>query len=144
MKDRMNKYLSFFQEQGFLLAIFLLASMYTLRFSMLDRIDSFKYLFLTMRLTSYSLVGIKFLIDFICGKYKTCIIPVVVIGLYMAFISYRSRTINYLTYYIYIVVGKDVDYVKIIKTSFCAITSVYIIVIILLMSFYMEQKCMSN
>ena len=85
----------FFEEKAFIISIFLLASMYTLRFSVLDTYKSFRILFMVMRLISYSLVAIKFLIDFYKKKYAGYELFIIIITLYMAYISYRSRTINY-------------------------------------------------
>lgn len=136
---RENKFIKFFEEQGFLLAIFLLASMYTLRFSNLDLIPAFKYVFMAMRLISYGLVAIKFIIDLINQKYKGYYLPVLIIGLYMAFIAYNSRTINYFVYFVYVVVGKDVDYTKIIKAAFYGILVSIIIVFILFATNFIED-----
>ena len=119
----------FFEKDGFLVSIFLLASMYTLRFSMLDTYDVFRKIFMLMRLLSYSLVAIKFIIDFFQQKYRGYEIFIIVITMFMAFISYKSRTINYLTYLIYIIVGKDIEYIKIIKSAFFAIVVSVILVI---------------
>ena len=119
----------FFEKDGFLVSIFLLASMYTLRFSMLDTYDVFRKIFMLMRILSYSLVAIKFIIDFFQQKYRGYEFFIIVITMFMAFISYKSRTINYLTYLIYIIVGKDIEYIKIIKSAFFAIVVSVILVI---------------
>ena len=119
----------FFEKDGFLVSIFLLASMYTLRFSMLDTYDVFRKIFMLMRILSYSLVAIKFIIDFLQQKYRGYEFFIIVITMFMAFISYKSRTINYLTYLIYIIVGKDIEYIKIIKSAFFAIVVSVILVI---------------
>lgn len=127
-----NKIKSFFNENAFLLAIFLITAMYALRFSLFANFLYAKYLFAVMRITSYTLIAIKFILDIIDRKYSLKeIILACTLWIYLAYISYNSRTINYLVYYIYIVVGKNVNYTKIIKTAFAAIASSIAIVLIL-------------
>ena len=112
----------FFDEKAFLFSVFLLMSMYTFSFSNISDIGISKPFYLVMRLLSYGLVMIKFILDFFDKKYSLKeLVIIICIGIYFLVISYNSRTINYLIYFIYVVVGKNVKYTKIIKTAFFAI-----------------------
>ena len=127
-----NKIKSFFNENAFLLALFLITAMYALRFSLLANLQYAEYLFTVMRIMSYTLISIKFIIDVLNHKYsfKEFII-ISILGIYLIYVSYNSRTINYLVYYIYVIVGKNVNYTKILKTTFTAIALSIMVVLIL-------------
>ena len=121
----------FFKDNAFLTSIFIMAFMYTLRFSMLDNILYMKYVFMCMRLIAYLLVAIKFLFDFYEKKYDGYYLQILITTLFMAFISYKSKTVNYFVYYLYVIIGKDVNYLKIIKSAFYAIMIATTIVLFL-------------
>ena len=120
----------FLDDKAFLISLFLTIMMYALRFSLLDNYIAFKYLFIAMRLISYSLLAIKFIYDYFKGNYNGTKAYIILFGLFFLLISYKSRTINYLLYYIYIVVGKDIKYISIIKTAFTAIVISILIIVI--------------
>ncbi len=127
-----SKIKSFFYEDAFLLSLFLITAMYVLRFSTFAHLLYVKYLFAVMRITSYTLIAIKFIIDLIDRKYSIKErILICTFGIYLVYISYNSRTINYLVYYIYIVAGKNVNYTKVLKAAFAAILSSVVIVLLL-------------
>lgn len=122
MQDYKLKIKNFFDEKAFLFSVFLLMSMYTFSFSNISNISISKPFYLVMRLLSYGLVMIKFILDFFDKKYSLKeLVIIICTGIYFLVISYNSKTINYLIYFIYIVVGKNVKYTKIIKTAFWAI-----------------------
>ena len=95
----------------------------------------YNYVLLVLRLISYSLIGIKFLIDIINKKYSINeLLIIFILGIYMLIISYQSKTFGYMTYYMYIVTSKDVDYNRIIK---CVLISFIIsTVLVLILTFF--------
>lgn len=127
-------------EKAFYISVFLLMSMYTLRFSHISDYSWSRFLFYGMRFVSYGLVGLKFLHDLIHKKYSIKeLICYFIIFIYFAIISYNSRTINYLIYYVYVIVGKDVKYTKIIGIAFYAIGISVAIVLLLNHSGFIKE-----
>lgn len=106
------------REKMFLVSIVLISSMYILSYTYTQAIQPIKYLFILMRSVSYFLVAIKFTLDFLENRYSIKdIVPITIFGLFFVIVSYQTKTIGYLVYYIFIVVGRDVNYEKIIKTA---------------------------
>ena len=90
-----------------------------------------KYLFYAMRLISYGLVALKFILDVFNKKYSVKeLIIVSIIGIYLLHVSYATKTIGYIVYYIYVIVGKDVNYKKIIKTALISFSICVLIVVL--------------
>ena len=127
-------------EKAFYISVFLIMSMYTLRFSRISDYSWARFIFYGMRFVSYGLVALKFIYDLINKKYSIKeLVCYSIIFIYFAFISYNSRTINYLIYYVYVIIGKDVKYTKIIKTAFFAIgISVAMVLLLYLFGFIKE------
>ena len=126
-----NSIIDFFGERSFVLSIYLLASMYTISFSGFASFQVVNILLMGIRVIAYSLVAIKFFIDLFNKKCKAYLIEIVLFGIFMMFISYKSKTINYFVYFVLIVVGKDVKYIDIIKAAFYGIFSCTAFVIIM-------------
>ena len=110
-----------FENKIYLVAIFLIASMYTLRAAYSWPFQYMSNIFTFMRLAAYLLLGVKFILNLINRKYTLLqFVVIVIIGLYMCLISYQSKTIGYLCYYICIITAIDIKYSNIIKTALLA------------------------
>ena len=122
-------------ENAFLVSISILVFMYVTKMAANYPFKYYNYVLLVLRLISYSLIGIKFLIDIINKKYSINeLLIIFILGIYMLIISYQSKTFGYMTYYMYIVTSKDVDYNRIIK---CVLISFIIsTVLVLILTFF--------
>lgn len=110
-------------ENVFLLSILLLSSMYVLRLAYNYPFPHFNLVLFAFRFTSYFLVIIAFCYNIFNGVYtKQNIFFIFLLGIYLLYVSLKTRIFGFLTYYIYIVVGKDFDYKKIITAAFFGIT----------------------
>lgn len=106
------------REKMFLLSIIFISSMYILSSTYTPAISQIKCLFYLMRIVSYFLVAVKFILDLLENKYSIKDMTLITIfGLFFAIVSYQTKTIGYLVYYVFIVVGRDVNYEKIIKAA---------------------------
>lgn len=116
----------------FIISIYLISAMYILSSAYAFPSEIFKYIFILMRLVSYGLVAFKLLLDLLDGKYSMKELVVFsLIGVFLLIISYQSKTIGYLVYYIYIIVGRDVDYQKIIKAAFVSFSICTFLIVVL-------------
>lgn len=103
-------------ERLYLISISILVFMYVTKMAYNYPFKYYNYFLLGLRLVAYLLVGIKFIYDVISKKY--CfkeLIAIFFIGIYMLVVSYQSKTMGYMTYFIYIVTSKGVNYNIIIK-----------------------------
>lgn len=103
-------------ERLYLISISILVFMYVTKMAYNYPFKYYNYFLLGLRLVAYLLVGIKFIYDVISKKY--CfkeLIAIFFIGIYMLVVSYQSKTMGYMTYFIYIVTSKGVNYNTIIK-----------------------------
>lgn len=103
-------------EKFFLISISVLVFMYVTKMAINYPFKHYNYFLLLLRLVSYTLIGVKFICDLYNKKYSLNeVLIIFLIGIYMLIISYQSKTFGYMTYFMYIVTSKDVDYNKIIK-----------------------------
>lgn len=103
-------------ERLYLISISILVFMYVTKMAYNYPFKYYNYFLLGLRLVAYLLVGIKFIYDVISKKY--CfkeLIAIFFIGIYMLVVSYQSKTMGYMTYFIYIVTSKGVNYNTVIK-----------------------------
>lgn len=103
-------------ERLYLISISILVFMYVTKMAYNYPFKYYNYFLLGLRLVACLLVGIKFIYDVISKKY--CfkeLIAIFFIGIYMLVVSYQSKTMGYMTYFIYIVTSKGVNYNTIIK-----------------------------
>ena len=107
-------------EKFFLISISILVFMYVTKMAINYPFKHYNFFLLLLRLVSYTLIGVKFICDLYNKKYSLKeVLIFFLIGIYMLIISYQSKTFGYMTYFMYIVTSKDVDYNKIIK---CVLT----------------------
>ena len=118
-------------EKIFLISISILVFMYVTKMAINYPFKHYNFFLLLLRLLSYTLIGVKFIYDLYNKKYSLNeVLIIFLIGIYMLIISYQSKTFGYMTYFMYIVTSKDVDYNKIIKyvlTSFIVSTAFVLI-----------------
>ena len=118
-------------EKIFLISISILVFMYVTKMAINYPFKHYNFFLLLLRLVSYTLIGVKFICDLYNKKYSLKeVLIIFLIGIYMLIISYQSKTFGYMTYFMYIVTSKDVDYNKIIKyvlTSFIVSTAFVLI-----------------
>lgn len=118
-------------ERIYLVSISILVFMYVNKMAANYPLKYYNYLLLILRIIAYSLIGIKFLCNLYNKKYSVKeILIIFILSIYMLIISYQSKTFGYMTYFMYIVTSKDVDYNKIIKyvlISFIVSTSFILI-----------------
>ena len=108
-------------EKIFLISISILVFMYVTKMAINYPFKHYNFFLLLLRLVSYTLISVKFICDLYNKKYSLKeVLIIFFIGIYMLIISYQSKTFGYMTYFMYIVASKDVDYNKIIK---CVLTS---------------------
>ena len=108
-------------EKIFLISISILVFMYVTKMAINYPFKHYNFFLLLLRLVSYTLISVKFICDLYNKKYSLKeVLIIFLIGIYMLIISYQSKTFGYMTYFMYIVTSKDVDYNKIIK---CVLTS---------------------
>lgn len=119
-------------ENIFLISVFLLSSMYVLRLAYNYPFPQYNLVLLLFRITSYILVLFTFVLNIFNGIYtKQNIFLILLLGTYLLYVSLESRIFGFITYYIYIVTGKDVDYKKIIIAAFFGISLSAVIILIL-------------
>lgn len=103
-------------ERLYLISISILVFMYVTKMAYNYPFKYYNYFLLGLRLVAYLLVGIKFICDVIGKKYSLKeLTAIFIIGIYMLVVSYQSKTMGYMTYFIYIVTSKGVNYNTIIK-----------------------------
>ena len=103
-------------EKIFLISISVLVFMYVTKMAINYPFKHYNFFLLLLRLVSYTLIGVKFICDLYNKKYSLKEVAIIIlIGIYMLIISYQSKTFGYMTYFMYIVTSKDVNYNKIIE-----------------------------
>lgn len=103
-------------ERLYLISISILVFMYVTKMAYNYPFKYYNYFLLGLRLVAYLLVGIKFICDVIGKKYSLKeLTAIFIIGIYMLVVSYQSKTMGYMTYFIYIVTSKGVNYNTVIK-----------------------------
>ena len=118
-------------EKIYLISISILVFMYVTKMAFNYPFKYYNYFLLLLRLVSYTLISFKFICDLYNKKYSAKEAAIILlIGIYLIIISYQSKTFGYMTYFMYIVTSKGVDYYKIIKyvlTSFIVSTAFVLI-----------------
>lgn len=103
-------------EKIYLISISILVFMYVTKMAASYPFKHYNYFLLLLRVVAYLLIGIKFLFDIYNKKYSLKEIAIIILlGIYLLVISYQSKTFGYMTYFMYIVTSKGVNYNRIIK-----------------------------